>query len=116
MWGAFRHTLEDKMAFKPSKQIRRSIRLKGYDYSRAGAYFITMCTHNRECLFGEIVNRQMQLNDAGKMIEEWWCKLKNKFTNIELDEYVVMPNHFHGIIIIVGVDPCVYPSCVKQNV
>ncbi|HHT9152709.1 MAG TPA: transposase [Candidatus Hypogeohydataceae bacterium YC40] len=99
------------MTYNPEKHHRRSIRLKGYDYSQAGAYFVTVCTHKRECLFGKIVDGEMQLNDAGRMAGKWWCELKNKFTNIELDEYVIMPNHFHGIIIIitVGVDLCVSP-------
>ena len=77
---------------------RRSIRLKEYDYSQSGAYFVTICTHDRECLFGEIIDGQMALNDAGKMIDEKWQELKTRFPNIELDEYAIMPNHFHGII------------------
>ncbi len=80
---------------------RQSIRLKGYDYSQAGLYFITVCTHNRECLFGNIVDRVMILNDSGKMIETEWLKLSKRFLNIRIHEYVVMPNHFHGIIEIV---------------
>jgi len=78
---------------------RRSIRLKGYDYSQNGAYFITICNQNRECLFGEIIGQKMILNDVGKMIDYQWNELQNKFNNIQLDEYIVMPNHFHGIII-----------------
>ena len=77
---------------------RKSIRLKGYDYSKAGLYFITICTQNRACLFGNIVNGEMILNDAGEMIETEWLNLKNRFPNIELHEYVTMPNHFHGIL------------------
>src|SRR3990167_10807240 len=84
---------------------RQSIRLKYYDYSQAGYYFVTMCTQNRECLFGDIKIGQMILNAAGKMIQEWWNKLLNKFTDIQIDEYVIMPNHFHGIIGLVGAAP-----------
>ena len=88
--------------YDPDIHHRRSVRLKGYDYSHDGYYFVTICTQNRRCLFGEIKNRAMILNDAGKMIDCWWNKLKNKYANIEIDEYVVMPNHCHGIINIVG--------------
>jgi REP element-mobilizing transposase RayT len=88
--------------YDPNIHHRRSIRLKGYDYSQAGLYFITICTQNRECLFGHITNGEMILNDAGKMVETEWLNLKTRFPNIELHEYVVMPNHFHGILEIVG--------------
>src|SRR4030042_663745 len=83
---------------------RRSIRLKDYDYSQAGAYYVTICIQGKVCLLGDIAGGVMALNDAGKMIEKWWCKLPERFKFIELDEYVVMPNHFHGIINIVGAD------------
>ena len=96
------------MNFDPQKHHRRSIRLKDYDYSRAGAYYVTINVQNRECLFGEIVDSEMILNAAGKMIEEQWLALLERFPNIELDVYQVMPNHAHGIIVIVeseiGVD------------
>jgi REP element-mobilizing transposase RayT len=77
---------------------RRSIRLKGYDYSSPGAYFITICSQNREFVFGSIKNGEMILNDAGQMADRWWNELKNKFVNIRIDEYVVMPNHIHGLL------------------
>ncbi|BBA35117.1 uncharacterized protein sS8_3174 [Methylocaldum marinum] len=79
---------------------RRSIRLQGYDYSQAGAYFVTLCTHNRECLFGEIVNGEMRLNDAGQIVAGEWLKTAEIRDEIELDAWVVMPNHFHGILVI----------------
>ncbi len=82
---------------------RKSIRLKGYDYSREGFYFITVCIQNHFCLFGKIDNDKMILNDAGKMVEHHWMELAERFSNIELYESVVMPNHFHGIIEIVDV-------------
>lgn len=82
---------------------RRSIRLYEYDYSHEGLYFITICTQNRICFLGSVVDEEMVLNDAGKMIEEQWLGLKNNFANVELHEYCIMPNHFHGIIEIVGV-------------
>lgn len=76
---------------------RRSIRLKGYDYSHTGLYFITICVQRRECLFGEIFNGRMILNHAGQLAQTEWLKLSGRFKNIELHEFVVMPNHFHGI-------------------
>jgi len=69
-----------------------------------------MVTQNRECLFGEIVDDEMVLNDAGQMIEKWYFELENKFPDIQGDEYVVMPNHFHAIIINLGADLCVRPE------
>ncbi len=87
-----------KSRYNPHIHNRQSRRLKGYDYSQPGSYFITFCTQNRECLFGEIINGQMHLNDIGKMIETEWLNLKTRFTNIELHAYVIMPDHFHGII------------------
>ena len=102
------------MRYNPEIHHRRSIRLKGYDYSQSGYYFITVCTQGQRRLFGEIEKSKMVLNDAGKMVGHWWNELKNKYTNIELDEYAVMPNHFHGIINIirdaVGADLCVCPN------
>ncbi len=86
--------------YDPDRHHRRSIRLKGYDYSQPGAYFVTICTQNRECLFGEIRDGEMFLNDAGMMIEKWWLELNKKYPTVETDEYVVMPNHFHGIVVI----------------
>ncbi|MBL1351727.1 MAG: transposase [Zetaproteobacteria bacterium] len=77
---------------------RKSIRLKDYDYSQAGLYFMTICTQNRLHLFGEIVNDNMVFNDAGNMIEKLWREIPNHFKNTRLHEYIIMPNHIHGII------------------
>lgn len=90
------------MIYNPDVHHRRSIRLREYDYSSVGAYFVTFCAHGRECLFGDILDGDMRLNEAGRVAAEWWEKLPGKFPNVTLDEYVVMPNHFHGIICIVG--------------
>ena len=79
---------------------RRSIRLKAYDYSRKGAYFITICTQNRECLFGRIVDQEMCLSDGGRMVQVVWNDLPSNYPGIEIDAFVIMPNHIHGIIII----------------
>ncbi len=98
------------MRYDPERHHRRSIRLKGYDYSQPGAYFITIVTQNRECLFGDVVDGKMRLNDAGRMVERWWLELNHKFPAARTDAYVVMPNHFHGIVIIVGIDLRVCPD------
>ncbi|ABQ26894.1 transposase [Geotalea uraniireducens] len=90
------------MTYNPDIHHRRSIRLREYDYSSNGAYFVTICAQGRECLFGDILDGEMRLNDAGRMVAEWWVKLPGKFPNVALDEYFVMPNHFQGIICIVG--------------
>ena len=89
------------MKYDPDRHHRRSIRLKGYDYSQPGWYFVTVCVQNREMLFGDIVNRKMKLNSIGKLIDYYWQRLPKHFKNIELDEYQIMPNHFHGIVHIV---------------
>ena len=81
---------------------RRSIRLREYDYSQVGLYFITICIKNRECLFGHIADGEIILNDAGQMIKKWYCELENKFLDIKIQEMVVMPNHFHCIIENIG--------------
>ena len=81
---------------------RRSIRLKDYDYSQLGAYFVTLVTQDRSCLFGDVVDGAVQLNDAGRMVEAVWDDLPRRFPGIDLDAFVVMPNHVHGIIVIVG--------------
>ena len=88
------------MKYDPVKHHRWSIRLKGYDYSLAGAYFVTICTQNRLCLFGNIAENQMRLNDAGEIVANEWMKTAEIRNEIELDEWVVMPNHFHGIVVI----------------
>ena len=77
---------------------RRSLRLQGFDYSKEGAYFVTVCTRNRECLFGAVVDGKMRLNDVGRVVQSVWDGLSERFSVIELDACVVMPNHIHGII------------------
>ncbi len=84
--------------YNPKIHHRRSVRLKGYDYSKAGLYFVTICCQNKEHLFGKIYDEIMELNDAGRMIEKLWYGIPNDFTNIHLLEYTTMPNHIHGII------------------
>jgi len=90
------------------------MRLEGYDYSQEGRYFITICTQGRRCMFGEIIGDRVQLNDAGLVIESWWRKLADKFPIVQTDEYVVMPNHFHGIVN-VGAAPCGRPTTRNES-
>ena len=88
------------MGFDPDKQHRHSIRLQGYDYSQAGAYFVTIVTQHRACLFGDVVDRVMRLNAAGKIVRDEWLRTSQIRPNVELDAFFVMPNHIHGIIIL----------------
>jgi putative transposase len=105
-WGIFEFGV---MAFDPDKHHRRSIRLKGFDYSSPGAYFITIYTQHRECLFGEIVDGVMTFNRFGKMVANHWANLTKYHAHVQLDEFVIMPNHVHGIIVLTDVesDPAV---------
>jgi putative transposase len=98
MQGLWQETIGVK--YDPAKHHRRSIRLKGYDYTTAGAYFITICTHHRECLFGEIVDGVMQLNRFGQIVRSYWVKLPQYHAHLQLDIFVVMPNHVHGILVL----------------
>ncbi|MEW6595762.1 MAG: transposase [Thermodesulfobacteriota bacterium] len=97
------------MKYDPVIHHRRSIRLQGYDYSRAGAYFVTICTQERQCLFGKIVDGEMRLNDLGRVVADSWEWLARQYDHAELDEWVIMPNHMHGIIVIT--DDCRGGSC-----
>ncbi len=81
---------------------RRSIRLKDYDYSQAGYYFVTICTQKHVCLFGDVLDGQMVLNEVGQYVQGCWQEIPNHFPHVKLDNYCIMPNHIHGIIIIVG--------------
>lgn len=88
------------MGYNPDIHHRRTIRLRGFDYASAGAYFVTLCVQGRECLFGEVEDGAMMLNDAGRMVEVAWRHLPQRFPHIALDTCVVMPNHMHGIVMI----------------
>jgi len=88
------------MKFDPDIHHRRSIRLADFDYSSAGFYFVTICVQGRECLLGEIADGEVVLNEAGRMVEDTWLELSVQYPGIALDEHVVMPNHFHGIIVL----------------
>lgn len=88
------------MKYDPDKRHRRSIRVRGYDYRNAGAYYITLVTHDRQCLFGEIVDVEMRLNEYGQIAAACWEDIPHHFENVELDTFVMMPNHVHGIVVI----------------
>lgn len=86
--------------YNPHIHHRRSIRLKGYDYSQAGLYFVTICCQDRICRFGKIENGEMILNPNGEIAHNEWIKLSERFPNMELDAFQIMPNHIHGIILL----------------
>jgi putative transposase len=85
--------------FEKEYPNRRSVRLKGYDYSCAGGYFVTIVLQNRACLLGEVADGVMNLNSVGLMVERWWASLPRRYA-ASLDEFVVMPNHLHGIVLL----------------
>ncbi|HEV7669699.1 MAG TPA: transposase [Thermoanaerobaculia bacterium] len=88
------------MRFDPEKHHRQSIRLRGFDYSAPGAYFVTIVTIGRELLFGEIVDREMRRNEYGEVAAACWAEMPHHFSNVVADIQVVMPNHVHGIVTI----------------
>ena len=90
----------ESIKYNAKEHKRRSIRLKGYDYLQQGMYFVTVCTHDKKCNLGKVINDEMQLNKYGHIVEEEWFKTTDIRNNVELDSYVIMPNHFHGIVII----------------
>ncbi|MCU0472098.1 MAG: transposase [Bacteroidales bacterium] len=102
--------------YNPNIHHRRSFRLRGYDYSQAGLYFVTICVKDRKCLFGEIYGsdavwvknfqppQEMILNDAGKIADNCWLEIPEHFPNVVLHEHIVMPNHIHGLIELKRID------------
>jgi putative transposase len=96
-------------------QDRKSIRLKEYDYSSPGEYFITICTYDRKCIFGEIINEDMRLSKEGKIVKRYWMEIPDHYENIELDEFIVMPNHVHGIIIITDPVGAIHESPLQMT-
>ena len=90
------------MPYDPEVHHRRSIRLRGYDYAQAGAYFVTVCVQNRECLFGEVADGAVPLDRCGEIVARCWDELPSHYPTVELDAFVIMPNHVHGIIVLAG--------------
>ena len=86
-----------------TKPRRRRVRLRDYDYTSSGYYFVTICTCDRRCLFGEVVDGLMHLNEVGTTVQEYWCAIASQCLTVALDQYVVMPNHLHGIVRLNGV-------------
>jgi REP element-mobilizing transposase RayT len=86
------------MYYKSERHRRKSLRLKDYDYSQQGLYFVTICSQNRESLFGDIIDGKMILNEYGKIVDEFWNKVPEHFANVNVDLFVIMPNHVHAII------------------
>ncbi|NOY77192.1 MAG: transposase [Calditrichaeota bacterium] len=97
------------MQYDPQRHHRRSIRLKGYDYSQPGWYFVTVIIQDRIMLLGNVIDEKMVLNDAGQMIQTVWDEIPKYYPGIKIDVSQIMPNHFHGIIQIVGADPRICP-------
>ena len=87
-----------------ARHHRHSIRLRGYDYAQTGAYFVTVCAQDRACLFGDVIDGVMRLNDSGRIAADEWTRSGTLRTEIAIDEWVVMPNHVHGIVVITGGD------------
>ncbi|MDF1580358.1 MAG: hypothetical protein P1P74_06210 [Desulfuromonadales bacterium] len=105
------------MAYNPDIHHRRSIRLRDFDYSGGGAYFVTLCVHGRECLFGEVADGEMRLSDAGRMVTTVWDSLPHRYPGLGIDVCVVMPNHLHGIVIINDPVRAIHelPGCESVN-
>ena len=107
------------MHYNPTIHHRRSIRLKGYDYSQSGLYYVTICCQGRICRFGKIENGAMILNEFGQIAFDEWMKLPERYPNVFLDAFQIMPNHIHGIIVLndtpVGATLAVAPFAVAQN-
>ena len=87
------------MADSSNPHNRQSIRLPGYDYSQAGVYFVTLVTYQRECVFGEMAGEHMVLSPLGRIAEQQWLRLPSRFPHWTIDEFVIMPNHSHGVLI-----------------
>jgi putative transposase len=101
------------MTYDPERHHRRSVRLQGYDYSSPGAYFVTICAQGRECHFGQITEGRFEEGPFGVPVAQWWLALPERFPAVELDAWVLMPNHFHGILVFPGGTSATFPSLGK---
>jgi putative transposase len=90
------------MKANSNQRQRRSIRLKDYDYTQAGAYFVTICTQGKACILGKVVNGEMRVNKYGNIVDKYWHMIPDHFSNTEIDQFVIMPNHIHGIIVLIN--------------
>jgi len=98
------------VSYDPERHHRRSIRLQGYDYAQAGAYFVTLCAQGRAHLFGRVMRGEVELSDIGRIVAEEWERTLAVRPNVELDAYVVMPDHIHGIVVITYCDEGAVPA------
>ncbi len=103
------------MKYNSDKHQRRSIRLREYDYSQAGGYFVTICVRNKECIFGEIKDGVIKLSPIGKVSHKFWFETPKHFKNVQMDEFIVMPNHIHGVVIIKDVGVQKFEPLQKHN-
>ncbi len=94
------------------RRVRKYNRLQKYDYSQNGMYYVTICTHDKKCYFGKIEDDKMVLNEFGKIVEKFWLEIPKHYQNVIIDEFIIMPNHIHGIIII----KCDHDIVVKNTV
>jgi putative transposase len=100
------------MPYDPAIHHRRSIRLRDYDYAQHGAYYVTICVDQRECLLSRVVGTEIELSDAGRIVAKTWDDLPSRFPTVELDAFVIMPNHVHGILLII--DPPEQPGTASS--
>jgi putative transposase len=94
------------MKYNSDKHHRRSIRLKEYDYSQVGGYFVTICTYRDKCLLGSVISGEMRLSKCGEIVNKFWHRIASHFTDVKTDVFVVIPNHIHGIIFITDERRC----------
>ncbi len=90
------------MSYDPARHHRRSIRIPWYDYRNHGGYFITICVRNRECIFGTVAGDTVRLTQRGHIVNECWHDIPNHHANASLDEFIIMPNHVHGVLFLIG--------------
>lgn len=88
------------MSYDPDRHHRRSVRLRGYDYRSTGWYFVTIVSYHHECIFGDVIDGNAVLNECGRIVDEEWQRTSTLRPNVDIDEWIVMPNHVHGIVII----------------
>lgn len=109
VWGTVHRARNIKTIESKMDKKRKSIRLRDYDYTSPGAYLVTVCTRGHDCLFGSVIDGRMKLNVAGRVVQSVWDELPDHYSNVETDAFVIMPNHIHGIIVLVdGIDR---PDC-----
>ena len=114
MGGGQAHPLQKTiMTYDPRIHHRRSIRLRGYDYAGGGAYFVTICTQGKVPVFGQVVEGEMLVNDAGRLVQKIWEELAQRFETLVLDAFQVMPNHMHGVFVLPG--PGLHPALAEAT-